>query len=51
MCELHFCNMKITEDTRKYAAERGISESEALWTGLEDKAREFATGSELYTSA
>ena len=33
--------MKITEDVRKYAAEQGMSDEEALGTGLKDKAREF----------
>ena len=30
MCGPHFCSMKITEDVRKYAAEQGVSEEEAL---------------------
>ena len=33
--------MKITEDVRKYAAEQGIAESEALESGLKEKAKEF----------
>jgi phosphomethylpyrimidine synthase len=33
--------MKITEDVRKYAAEQGISESEALERGLKEKSAEF----------
>jgi phosphomethylpyrimidine synthase len=33
--------MKITEDVRKYAAEQGIAEEEALQKGMEEKAREF----------
>jgi len=34
---------------RKYAAQQGISESEALEKGLEQKAREFQEkGAELY---
>ena len=33
--------MKITEDVRKYAAEQGIAEDEALQKGLEEKAAEF----------
>lgn len=32
--------MKITEDVRRYAAEHGLSEEEALKKGLEEKARE-----------
>jgi len=34
--------MKITEDARKFAAERNIEEDEALKAGMELKAREFA---------
>jgi len=49
MCGPHFCSMKITEDVRKYAAEQGIGENEALEKGLKEKAKEFAeAGSELY---
>ena len=33
--------VKITEDVRKYAAEQGISESEALEKGLKEKSAEF----------
>jgi phosphomethylpyrimidine synthase len=52
MCGPHFCSMKITEDVRKYAAEQGLAESEALRSGLEAKATEFADkGSELYAKA
>ena len=50
MCGPHFCSMKITEDVRKYAAEQGIAEEEALKKGMEEKSREFVQqGSELYT--
>ena len=48
----HFCSMKITEDVRKYAAEQGIAESEALESGLKAKAKEFAKkGLEVYAKA
>ncbi len=30
MCGPHFCSMKITEDVRKYAAEPGLSDIEAV---------------------
>lgn len=33
--------MKITEDIRKYAAEQGIAEDEALKRGMEEKSKEF----------
>jgi phosphomethylpyrimidine synthase len=48
----HFCSMKITEDVRKYAAEQGIGESEALENGLKEKSAEFARkGAEVYAKA
>jgi phosphomethylpyrimidine synthase len=49
MCGPHFCSMKITEDVRKYAAEHQVEAEDAIATGLQDRAREFAqTGGELY---
>ena len=49
MCGPHFCSMKITEDVRRYAAEKGIGEDEALREGMDEKSREFASqGSQLY---
>ncbi len=50
MCGPNFCSMKITEDVRKYAAEQGIGEEEALQKGMEAKSREFVEkGAEVYT--
>jgi phosphomethylpyrimidine synthase len=44
--------VKITEDVRKYAAEQGIAESEALKSGMEEKAKEFVEkGAEVYAKA
>jgi phosphomethylpyrimidine synthase len=44
--------MKITEDVRKYAAEQGIAETEALGKGLKEKSAEFGKkGSEIYAKA
>jgi phosphomethylpyrimidine synthase len=49
MCGPHFCSMKITEDVRKYAAEQGLAEEEALKKGMEEKSREFVEkGAEVY---
>jgi len=49
MCGPHFCSMKITEDVRKYAAEQGLAEEEALKRGLEQKATQFTeAGAEIY---
>ena len=44
--------MRISEDVRRYAAEKGIAEEEALKAGMAEKSKEFsATGGELYTKA
>ena len=49
MCGPHFCSMKITEDVRKYAAEQGLAEEEAVKQGMEEKSREFVEkGAEVY---
>jgi phosphomethylpyrimidine synthase len=49
MCGPQFCSMRITEDVRKLAAEKGVSEEAALAAGLEAKSEEFrAAGAELY---
>ena len=52
MCGPHFCSMKITQDVRKYAAEQGVSEQEALQKGMEEKSKEFVEkGAEVYSQA
>jgi phosphomethylpyrimidine synthase len=52
MCGPHFCSMKITEDVRKYAAEQGVNESDALEKGLKEKSAEFVeNGGEVYAKA
>jgi hypothetical protein len=33
--------VKITEDVRKYAAEHGLTNAEAIESGLKEKSREF----------
>jgi phosphomethylpyrimidine synthase len=44
--------MKITEDVRKYAAEQGISETDALESGMQEKRKEFVEqGAEIYAKA
>ena len=49
MCGPHFCSMKITEDVRKYAAEQGLAEEEALKEGMKAKSEEFlVSGGEVY---
>lgn len=52
MCGPKFCSMSITQDVREYAAKHGISESEAIQKGMEEKAKEFAeAGGEIYVPA
>ena len=49
MCGPHFCSMKISQDVRDYAAEKGISEEAALKKGMEEKSIEFVKkGAEVY---
>jgi phosphomethylpyrimidine synthase len=44
--------MRITEDVRKYAAQQGLSDEEALKVGMEQKSREFVEkGGEIYAKA
>jgi phosphomethylpyrimidine synthase len=41
--------MKITEDVRRYAAEKGIDEAAGIEGGLQKKATEFQeAGAEIY---
>ncbi len=52
MCGPHFCSMKITQDVREYAAQKGLEEAKALEEGMREKAEEFKrTGSEIYVAA
>nr|NIP18098.1 phosphomethylpyrimidine synthase ThiC [Xanthomonadales bacterium]NIX12884.1 phosphomethylpyrimidine synthase ThiC [Xanthomonadales bacterium] len=52
MCGPHFCSMKITQDVRDYAREKGLEEQEALERGMEEKAEEFRNqGARVYKQA
>ncbi len=52
MCGPHFCSMKITEDVRRYAAEKGLTDAEVLNAGMAEKSAEFiAGGAEVYVPA
>ena len=52
MCGPNFCSMKITQDVRAYAEEKGIASDEALELGMAEKAREFKErGAEIYPIA
>lgn len=52
MCGPHFCSMKITQDVREYAAQKGIEAQKALEEGMQEKSEEFKrAGSEIYHAA
>ncbi|MGE0266898.1 MAG: phosphomethylpyrimidine synthase ThiC [Candidatus Omnitrophota bacterium] len=49
MCGPNFCSMKITQDVRDYAREKGFSEDNVIEEGLAEKAEEFRQqGANLY---
>ena len=49
MCGPKFCSMKITQEVRDFAAAKGLSEAQALQTGMAEKSQEFAAaGGEFY---
>jgi phosphomethylpyrimidine synthase len=49
MCGPHFCSMKISQDVRDYAAEKGIKEEEALLKGMDEKSKQFLEeGADIY---
>jgi phosphomethylpyrimidine synthase len=52
MCGPSFCSMKITQDVRDYARDKGVDETRALEQGLADKAAEFReSGGDVYRPA
>jgi phosphomethylpyrimidine synthase len=49
MCGPHFCSMKITQDVREYAVQKGLEDQAALDAGMREKAEEFKkTGGKIY---
>ncbi len=49
MCGPKFCSMAITEQVREYAAAHGVSASDAVELGMEEKSAEFvASGGDVY---
>ena len=52
MCGPHFCSMRITQDVREYARQKGLDEEQALRAGMDEKAAEFRTaGGAIYQKA
>ncbi|MCO6430347.1 MAG: phosphomethylpyrimidine synthase ThiC [Deltaproteobacteria bacterium] len=52
MCGPKFCSMKITQDIRDYAAQRGLDDAAALESGMQEKAKQFTEqGGEIYINS
>jgi phosphomethylpyrimidine synthase len=49
MCGPHFCSMRISQDVRRFAEERGLTDADALRAGMQEKAAEYVDrGGRLY---
>ena len=49
MCGPHFCSMRISQDVRKYAAEKGLTDAAAIEAGMREKSAEFlGEGARVY---
>ena len=52
MCGPKFCAMKITQDVREYARDRGLTVETAFDAGMDEKSKEFRqTGGRIYQKA
>jgi phosphomethylpyrimidine synthase len=52
MCGPHFCSMKITQDVRDYAEQKGMEETKALDEGMKEMSKSFKEkGGEIYSKA
>jgi len=50
MCGPHFCSMKITQDVRDYAEQKGMEETQALDKGMKEMSESFKEkGGEIYS--
>jgi len=50
MCGPHFCSMKITQDVRDYAQQKGVEERQALSEGMQEMSASFKEkGGEIYS--
>jgi len=50
MCGPHFCSMKITQDVRDYAQQKGVEEAQALGEGMKEMSASFKKkGGEIYS--
>ena len=52
MCGPHFCSMKITQDVRDYAEQKGLEEEKAIEEGMKEMSDTFKDkGGEIYTKS
>jgi phosphomethylpyrimidine synthase len=50
MCGPHFCSMKITQDVRDYAEQKGMEATQALGEGMKEMSESFKEkGGEIYS--
>ncbi|WDL96537.1 phosphomethylpyrimidine synthase ThiC [Alicyclobacillus sp. ALC3] len=51
MCGPKFCSMRITQDIREFAREKGLDTESAIHLGMDEKAEEFRkSGNQIYQS-
>ena len=51
MCGPKFCSMKITQDVRAYAAEKGLDDAKAVESGMSEMSERFREGGrEIYVA-
>ena len=49
MCGPKFCAMKITQDVREYARNKGLEPGQAIELGMQEKSEEFLqSGARIY---
>jgi phosphomethylpyrimidine synthase len=49
MCGPNFCSMKISQDVRDYAADKGLNDNDVFAEGMKEKSKEFLqAGAEIY---
>jgi phosphomethylpyrimidine synthase len=50
MCGPKFCSMELTQQVRDYAKEHGMSETDVVETGMQEKSEEFRKKKEIYVA-
>ena len=48
--DLIFVSMKISDEVREFAKQKGLDSKEAIEMGMQDKAKEFVEKAEIYSS-